>query len=128
MAEYLSKYTGQEIDQRLDKITDLENNVNSLMSTSTTNNVYKFGDLVIQIVNMSQITANTITEVTFPQAFKNECIFVGIQGGQIHPQQNSGFSTPLTLQAQIIDTAKCRIYINNALGAALDAKIIAIGH
>ena len=127
MAEYLSKYTGQEIDQRLDKITDLENNVNSLMSTSTTNNVYKFGDLVIEKIVVT-IEPNTITEVVFPQAFSKECIFVGLQGGQIHPEQNSGFSAPLSLQAQIIDTAKCRVYINNAVNASLVAQVIAIGY
>lgn len=80
MAEYLSAYTGEQIDAAINKIGTLETNVSSLMNVPATNkSYYKFGPLAIQLIDIT-LNPDTVTVNEFPTHFDNACIFVGVQG------------------------------------------------
>ena len=140
MADYKSAYTGAQIDGAVAGVTTNANNITALTTRVSTlegkglnvsgsgSRIIKLGGLIIQMIPITLAFCNVETR-SFPEAFPNECIFVGIQGYQCGASGQDGYWGYPSIQTVIVSKTQYRTFLNSsANGATMAARVIAIGY
>lgn len=103
----------------------MEGSYTPSMQTPATN-VYRFGDLIIQRLNMNVPWGNPPHTYSFPQPFPNGCIAVIAQGVQL--DDTGLYSASNSIQAKPISNSQFMVGLMSEVeNASMQMYIIAIG-